>query len=64
MSVMKWDYLTKNIDPHKRGDLEKLLDCCGAEGWELVQIYERKLIFKKPLIETGKEKRYDGSSKI
>jgi hypothetical protein len=54
---MKWDYLTKNIEPSERGHLEKILDAYGAEGWELVQIYERKLIFKKPLVQKEKDKK-------
>jgi hypothetical protein len=33
-----------------RKDLEQVLDRLGAEGWELVQVYEyRKLFLKRPV---------------
>ena len=29
------------------GRLQKLLDCMGSEGWELCQMFNGKLIFKR-----------------
>jgi hypothetical protein len=54
--MIKWDYTTKNVSHKEDETIEVILDKYGANGWELVCIYERKLIFKKPIQEKEKKK--------
>lgn len=48
-AIVKWQYL---IEPAGNINLPGKLEQLGAEGWELVTIFQAWAYFKRPLVET------------
>ena len=47
---MKWEYTVLAYDRGSDyGDIEDTLNGLGVEGWELVDVRDRRLILKRPL---------------
>jgi hypothetical protein len=52
---MEWEYLVR-IYCGSKSDHQDMINKLGADGWELVTIWDGLFHFKRPLVSTKKEK--------